>query len=47
MKKLQEILKYYGYSTIDEFANEIGLSRVDAERLIREMYAEDTAPLAK
>ena len=44
---MKGILNYYGYETIDEFAKSVGLSLVDAERLIKEMYEEDTAPLAQ
>lgn len=46
-KDMKEILKYYGYETIEEFASSVGLHPVDAERLIKEMYEEDTAPLAQ
>lgn len=42
-----EMLKYYGYETIEEFANSVGMSEVDAEKLIKEMYEEDNAPLSQ
>lgn len=44
---MKEILNYYGYETIEEFAKSVGMSTVDAEKLIKEMYEEDNAPLAQ
>jgi hypothetical protein len=41
---MKEILNYYGYTTIEEFAKEVGLSNIDAERMIIDMYEDDTAP---
>lgn len=41
---MREALNYYGYKAIEEFAKEVGLSNIDAERMIIEMYEEDTAP---
>ena len=43
---MKEILNYYGYETIEEFGKEVGLSNIDAERMLIEMYEEDTAPEA-
>ena len=43
---MKDMLNYYGYVTIEEFENEVGLYGSDAERLLKEMYEEDNAPLA-
>ena len=39
-----EILNYYGYANIEEVAKDYGLNKIDAARLIKEIYEEDTAP---
>lgn len=44
--KMKEMLNYYGYETIEEFSEAVGMNPVDAKRLLVEMYEEDTAPLA-
>lgn len=43
---MEKILKYYGFTTIDEASKEMGFSLVDTERALKEMYEDDTAPLA-
>jgi hypothetical protein len=46
MTNMKKILAYYGLETIEEAAKEMGFSVVDAERALKEMYEDDTAPLA-
>ena len=43
---MEKILKYYGFTTISEASKEMGFSLVDTERVLKEMYEDDTAPLA-
>lgn len=41
---MKEILNYYGFNSIEEAEKAHGLSAKDEERLLKEMYEEDTAP---
>lgn len=44
---MKEILNYYGYKTIEEFGKDLGFyNNRDAERMLTEMYEEDTASAA-
>lgn len=44
---MKEMLNYYGYETIEEFGKDYGMyNNKDAERLLTDMYEEDTAPMA-
>lgn len=43
---ISEMLKFYGYETIEEFGREYGLrNRIDAERCLADIYEEDNAPI--
>lgn len=42
--EMAEMLEFYGYVSLEEYANDKGLSRKDAERLLRELWDEDHAP---
>lgn len=44
---MKEMLNYYGYKTIEEFGKDLGFyNNRDAERMLIEMYEEDTASAA-
>lgn len=45
---MKEMLNYYGYETIAEFGKDLGYyNRIDAERALKDMYEDDTAPEQK
>lgn len=45
---MTEILNYYGFGTIEEAMKAHGFyNKLDEERLLIEMYEEDTAPLVE
>ena len=45
---MNEMLKYYGYETIEEFGKTLGYYNIkDAERALIDIYEEDTAPMAE
>jgi hypothetical protein len=35
------MLSYYGCKTLEEFAEDIGMNRIDALRKLKDMYEED------
>lgn len=47
-KTMKEMLNYYGYETIEEFGKDLGYyNRIDAERALKDMYEDYTAPEQK
>lgn len=38
---MEKMLNYYGFETIEAFANSVGMHEMDAARLLAEMYEED------
>lgn len=42
---MEKILHYYGFASVEEAGKEFGFgNKVDAERFLKEMYEDDTAP---
>ena len=46
MTELEKMLAYYGYKTIEEFGEADGYyNKKDAERALKDIYEDDTAPV--
>lgn len=45
MATINEMMRYFEFNSMEEFMENYGMyNRKDGERLLREMYEEETAP---